>query len=175
MKKAIIVLSLAVFTFAGLFFKVNAAENSSLPSSQPSAGQAAFPALSVSIGDWQLPKASYEAGEKIEGKFKLKNATNYYVSGIFYEIRVHQQILDPKTDPIFFLNDATLYDRLRVMDSISFSPQEEKQINFSYQISKYFPAGSNYYLQVAVFSSREDLLAGDKFFKIKIENPDRTE
>jgi len=52
---------------------------------------------------------------------------------------------------------------------------EEKQINFSYQISKYFPAGSNYYLQVAVFSSREDLLAGDKFLKIKIENPDRTE
>jgi len=179
MKKANFFILFVILTIILISFGVRAAEGVPVPPPVPAASTPSVPVfqrLSLEIKDLKLSKdsASYNTGDKIEGSFKLKNNTNFFSQGVYYEIAVHRQNLDPKTSPVFFLSEATVYDRIRITEPISFSPQEEKQINFSYQISKYFPAGSSYYLQAAVFSSREDILVNN-FLKISIDNPAQAE
>jgi hypothetical protein len=77
--------------------------------------------------------------------------------------------LDSATAPVFNLDSSTLWDEMRSTKAYDFSPQEEKDITFSHQIPKYFPAGDDYYLQITVYDSREQQLA-QKYEKISIVN-----
>jgi len=170
MKTKLTLVSLAVFSLFFFSFAANAQESSVVNSTST---PESFPNLSVQISDFKLGSQKYQAGEKISGSFKLKNLTNYYSSGVYYEIQLHQNNQDSATADFFSLGNNTLYDFTR-SEKFDVSPQEEKTINFSYQISKFIPQNDSYYLRLSVFSSRESLL-NSSFQKISINNtPENT-
>lgn len=124
--------------------------------------------LLVSNLKFENNSSKYQVGSKIEGSFKLVNITNYYASGLYYQINLHKSSQDIESSPIFGLDRSTIYDFTK-SEVFNVILGEEQNIAFSYSIPENLPTGDLYYLEISVHTSKEEFL-GNVQQKISIVN-----
>jgi hypothetical protein len=124
--------------------------------------------LDLKTEDFRINKENYDAGEKVEGSVRIINESEFYESGIYYEMSIYRSL--SQNGEILMFDRNSSYDFERVKETINFVPKESKVISFSYPIPKFFPGG-DYHFVLKVLNSRENQLAQVNK-KINVRNSD---
>lgn len=131
-----------------------------------SQGPIDFKQINLLLSDLKLDKAEYSSGDTVKGSFKLKNISNMYSSGFYYQVALHKP--DTSKENVVFFNQLTAIDYTQ-SELINVAPQEEKTFPFSYKIPKFCSSDSGYSIQVTVFNARGYELANG-FQKLTVKN-----